>query len=158
MYRTVKLIVNSSAVNPRLSVDKPYLFLPIPTGKCFNLLLTPCFLPYLKMDRRRPRRKRFVTIPEALQQVSTLESKCARSPDLYPVTPSDLASSYKSLISLCNSLAIVFLQYDLTREALDLLKKASTADLQLYKSGSLLDRLWQGRVTTYNSLAYLFQK
>ena len=64
----------------------------------------------------------------------------------------------KSFIVLCNSLAIVFLQYDLRTEALSLLKQASQADLALYDTGSLLDRLWSGRVTTYNCLAYLFAK
>lgn len=110
------------------------------------------------MDRRRTRRKRFLTLAEVHQQVAALETKCSRSPELYTLHAADTATNYKALITLCNSLAIVFLQYDLIREALDLLKKASHADLQLYKSGSLLDRLWQGRVTTYNALAYLFQK
>lgn len=110
------------------------------------------------MEARKPRRKKYQTIHEALQHIEVLQLNCSRSPRLYGTPGFDHSVPYKKLISACNSLAVVFMQYDLLREALDLLKKASSADVELYKQGSLLDRLWEGRVNTYNNLAYLFQR
>jgi len=110
------------------------------------------------MEHRKQRRRQYQTLKEVLQTVDLLQVKCTRSPRLYAGQNFDRSVPYKKLIASCNSLAVVFMQYDLLREALDLLKRASAADVELYKQGSLLDRLWEGRVCTYNNLAYLFQR
>lgn len=110
------------------------------------------------MEHRKQRRRQYQTIREVMQLVDVLQLKCNRSPRLYAAQSFDHSAPYKKLISACNSIAVVFMQYDLLREALDLLKRGSAADVELYKQGSLLDRLWEGRVYTYNNLAYLFQR
>ena len=102
--------------------------------------------------------KKIFTISEALRHVDDKYMRISRIPDLIGYRSADLCKSYKNLISLCNSLSIVFLQYDLFKEAFLMLQKAVQTDLELSKIGSNEDKLWQGRLITYNSLALLFHK
>ena len=99
-----------------------------------------------------------MSLAEVRTQLDALELKCERMPVLCKLQRSEVTANYKQLMTSCNSLAIVFLQYELIQEALDVLRKAAKADLKMYEKGTLLDRIWPGRITTYNCLAYLFQK
>ena len=103
----------------------------------------------------RGRKKKYVSLAEVQAQISALEMKVSRT---IPASDSTQIPSLKRFLVACNSLAIVFLQYDLVREALDLLTKANFADVKLFKTGIELDRLWSPRISTYTNLAYLFQR
>ena len=105
----------------------------------------------------RPRKK-YLTLSEVKVKVDQLELRCERVPELYGYRPSDLITLNKSLITLCTSLSLVFIQHDLLFDALTLLKKAVSADARLYSGGDPVDQLWVGRFHTFNNLAYLFQK
>lgn len=103
-------------------------------------------------------RKSFHSIPETLSFMESLKEKAERMPDLLGFKSSDIAKTYKHLIQLANSLAVVFLQYDLNDLALIMLKYASDADLKLNRYGSPKEKLWEGSLTTYNNLILLFHK
>jgi len=102
--------------------------------------------------------KKYYTIKEVFKLIERLETKSNRMPELLGFRSMDICKSFKQLISLTNSLAIVFLQYSLIPQALKLLKKAASADLSLQRYGSLMDRFWQGRMVTYNNLAWMYLK
>lgn len=102
--------------------------------------------------------KKIYTIAQALEYVENKFSRAARMPLLIGYRSSDTCKSFKSLISLCNSMSIVFLQYDIHKEAFLMLQKAVQVDSELGKFGNSEDILWQGRLVTYNSLALLFHK
>jgi hypothetical protein len=102
--------------------------------------------------------KKVFTISESLKLVEDKFARVVRMPQLIGYRSLDICKSYKNLISICNSLSIIFLQYDLFKEAFLMLQKAVQIDLELSKFGSPEDKLWQGRLITYNSLALLFHK
>lgn len=104
------------------------------------------------------RKQKFTTIKGALSEVTALHNRCSRLPELLGFSSQDISRNFKRLIARCNSLAIVFLQYNLHSDVLRLLKTAAAADISLYKYGGVLDRLWQGRLVTYNNLAFFFQQ
>jgi hypothetical protein len=104
------------------------------------------------------RPKKIFTISEALKFVEDKFLRVTRMPELIGYRSTDITKSYKSVISICNSLSIVFLQYDLFKEAFLMLQKAVAVDTELNKFGNNEERLWQGRIVTYNSLALLFYK
>ena len=103
-------------------------------------------------------KKKYSTIQEVFDLVSKLEASTKRLPELLGFRSSDISKSYKKLITLCNSVSIIFLQYSLPTLALDLLKKASDADKGLKRHGSHSDKLWQGSLITSCNLALLFHK
>ena len=103
-------------------------------------------------------KKKYSTIQEVFDLVSKLEASTKRLPELLGFRSSDISKSYKKLITLCNSVSIIFLQYSLPNLALDLLKKASDADKGLKRHGSHSDKLWQGSLITSCNLALLFHK
>lgn len=102
--------------------------------------------------------KKIFSIAQALKLVDDKYLRIGRMPGLIGYRSLDLCRSYKNLIAMCNSLSIVFLQYDLFKEAFLMLQKAVQIDLELGKFGTEEDKLWQGRLITYNSLALLFHK
>ncbi|OMJ71768.1 hypothetical protein SteCoe_29941 [Stentor coeruleus] len=102
--------------------------------------------------------KKIYTIAQALEYVENKFSRAARIPLLIGYRSSDTCKSFKTLITLCNSMSIVFLQYDMHKEAFLMLQKAVQVDSELGKFGNSEDILWQGRLVTYNSLALLFHK
>ena len=87
------------------------------------------------------KRKKIFTISQALKHVDEKYLRISRMPDLIGYRSLDLCKSYKNLISLCNSLSIVFLQYDLFKEAFLMLQKAVQIDTDLSKFGSVEDKL-----------------
>ena len=102
--------------------------------------------------------KKIFSITEALKFVEDKYNRVSRMPELIGYRSADMTKSYKNIISICNSLSIVFLQYDLFKEAFLMLQKAVAVDTELNKFGNNEERLWQGRLVTYNSLALLFYK
>jgi hypothetical protein len=102
--------------------------------------------------------KKIFSIPAAIKSVEDKYNRVIRMPELIGYRSIDVAKAYKNLISLCNSLSIVFLQYELFKESFLMLQKAVHIDSELNKFGSFQDKLWQGRLITYNSLALLFHK
>ena len=86
-------------------------------------------------------KKRYHTIQEVFEIVRKIEISTKRLPELLGFRSSDISKSYKKLIALCNSLSIIFEQYDLSNLALDLLRKASEADKGLKRYGTGSDRL-----------------
>lgn len=107
------------------------------------------------MDRGRGKKRKYVSLAEVQAQLSALELKVSRA---IPASDPTQVPGLKRFIVACNSLAIVYLQYDMVREALEVLTKANFADVKLFKTGSELDRLWSSRISTYTNLAYLFQQ
>ena len=86
-------------------------------------------------------KKPFYSIAESLSYMESLKIKTERMPDLLGFKSTDIAANYKVLIQLANSLAIIFLQYDLHDVALISLKYASDADLKLHRYGNTQDKL-----------------
>jgi hypothetical protein len=103
-------------------------------------------------------KRRYLTLQEVRLKIQQLELRCERLPVLYGYSPSDLITLNKALITQSTSLSLVFLQHALLVDALALLGKALKADQRLFASGGEGDWLWAGRLTTFNNLAYLFQK
>lgn len=104
------------------------------------------------------RRRKFHSINEVHSMISHMEQKSKRMPEIIGFRSSDTCKNFKDLLTLCNSLSIVFLQYDLIQDCLQILKSAGEADSNLCKYGTVLDKLWQGRILTYNNLAFLYHK
>ena len=103
-------------------------------------------------------KKKYYSIPEVFEIVKKLEVSTKRLPDLLGFRSNDIVKSYKKLITVCNSLSIIFEQYELYNRALDLLRKASEADKNLKRYGSSNDRLWQGNLVTSCNLTFLFHQ
>jgi hypothetical protein len=103
-------------------------------------------------------KRKYYSISQVFEIVKKLELSTKRLPELLGFRSTDIAKAYKKLISLCNSLSIIFEQYSLNNRALDLLKKASDADKGLKRYGTGSDKLWQGSLVTSCNLALLFHK
>ena len=86
-------------------------------------------------------KKRFKTIPQVLKLLTQMENKALSLNYLLGYRSADIVQALKSFITQSNSISIVFMQYDLNYLSLDLLKRAVVADLELYKTGGLEDRL-----------------
>lgn len=100
--------------------------------------------------------KKYSTIAQAKKFIARLEQSANRMPELIGYRSADVTRYYRRLMVQSYSLAIVFMQYDLLKDALDVLKVAAKADIKLYSQGDLLDRLWSGRLITYTTLGFLF--
>ena len=103
-------------------------------------------------------RTRFLSLQAVKSKVEQLELRCERMPQIYACPPSDILALNKSLVTLCASLSLVFLQHNLLQDAWALLRKAVLADGRIYASGDLEEQLWTGRLHSYTNLAYLFQR
>jgi hypothetical protein len=101
-------------------------------------------------------RKKYFNIAQAKDFIARLEQSSERMPELIGYRSTDVIRYYRRLIVHSYSLAIVFIQYDLLNDALEVLKVAAKADIRLYNQGELLDRLWSGRLVTYTTLGFLF--
>ena len=103
-------------------------------------------------------KKKYHTIEQVFEIVNKLELSTKRLPELLGFRSTDIARSYKKLITVCNSLSIIFEQYNLYNRALKLLKKATEADKGLKRYGTGPDKFWQGSLITSCNLALLFHK
>lgn len=107
------------------------------------------------MSKTRPR---FLSLQAVKAKVEQLEVRCERMPQLYTCSTADIVAVNKSLITLCSSLSLVFIQHNLLLDAWVLLRKAVIADARIYSSGDKDSRMWFGRLHSFNNLAYLFQR
>lgn len=78
----------------------------------------------------------------------------------YSVKPfSQLCSkNFRYFISLCTSISIKYMQYDLIQETLETLIKASEADKLLTELGNVSEQYWQGRLLTFHTLAFMYYR
>jgi hypothetical protein len=100
----------------------------------------------------------FTSVKVALAGITALHNKCSRLPELLGYSSQDISLNFRRLITRCNSLSVVFLQYKLHREVLSLLKTAAAADIGLCEYGGLFDRLWPGRLVSHNIRSFYFQQ
>ena len=79
-------------------------------------------------------------------------------PELLGFKSQDISKSYKQLVTLCNSLAVVFLQYELYEHAGFMLATALRAEDNLTRHGTATDRAWKGNVCVFNNHAMYHYK
>ena len=103
-------------------------------------------------------KKRFLKVEETLDYISNLEEKGQRKADLIGFRSSDSCTHYKHIISICTSISVILMQYNLYHIALKVLKKASENDEKLIKFGSTSDKLWQGRLHIFTNLSFLYHR
>ncbi|CAG9312167.1 unnamed protein product [Blepharisma stoltei] len=104
------------------------------------------------------KKKRFYSVGELKEYINDLFAKAKKFHEMPGFRNNDACKSYKHLITICNSLAIVFMQYDLIQESLTFLKISMEVDSLLVKYGNILEKFWQGRLVMYNNFAYLYHK
>lgn len=97
-------------------------------------------------------------ITQATQKVAELEQKIYRFTHMIGYKSQDTIKSLKSLLTLVNSLAIVFLYHGLLSIASKILKKALNSDVYMFFNGSKGDKKWHGRVLLYCNLSFLLMK
>lgn len=68
------------------------------------------------------------------------------------------SKNFHSFISLCTSISIKYMQYDLISETLEALIKASEADKILTELGNHSEQYWQGRLLTFHTLAFMYYR
>lgn len=95
------------------------------------------------------------SISQVLQKIDTLESKTKRVLYVLGYRSSEISKSFRQMISVCNSVSIVFLQFDLLHDALYVLQKAVQTDTCMFFEGDFEDRTWQSRPLIYCNLGYL---
>lgn len=94
-------------------------------------------------------------LSQVLQEIDTLDKKCKRIAQLLGYRSSEIPKTYRQFISLCNSLSIVFLQFNLQHQTLRTLNRAVQCDVSMFFEGSIEDRTWYGRALLYCNLGYL---
>jgi hypothetical protein len=105
----------------------------------------------------RPAKKsKFKSFKEVLDHYKLLENRSKRILYLLGYPSSDIIKTLRDFIQFTNSLSILLIQFELYSHALPLLRKAMKTDFNLFKVGDAKERLWQGRLVTYNNLAYVF--
>lgn len=96
--------------------------------------------------------KREITIQKALQQIEGMQKALVNR--LQKLSPRAL-TMYKRFINRCNSLFIIFSQFELLTESLNLMHKALSIDLKTYFDPQILDKAWKGRILLYINVGYL---
>ena len=100
------------------------------------------------------RKKKVYSVEGVKNLVCAIEAKSFRMPELLGYKSRDITKTFKKLITLCNSLSIVFTHYAQHELSQFMLAKAQTASRGLKKHGSAQDRVWSGRVLTTANHAY----
>ena len=95
------------------------------------------------------------TIPQAMHIVDSLLNRSKR---LLAYRSSETSKIFRKLITTCNSLVIVLLQFDLHEPSLKLLKCAISTDAQMYFEGNPSDKKWYQRPLIYSNLGYMVQR
>ncbi|OMJ94158.1 hypothetical protein SteCoe_2801 [Stentor coeruleus] len=103
-------------------------------------------------------KKRFLRVEETLEYIQSLEEKGVRKNELIGFRSADASKELKNIISICTSLSVILMQYDLFHVALDVLKKAIENDEKLLKIGTPNDKLWPGRLNIFTNLCFLYQR
>ena len=99
-----------------------------------------------------------ISIQQVITKISDLQQKIFRFSHIIGYKSLDTLKNLKLLLSLCNSISIVFLYHGLLQSTTKLLKKALAADVNLFFQGSKLDRKYFGRVLLYCNFSYLLLK
>lgn len=99
-----------------------------------------------------------VSIVTILQKLSDDEKKIHRLLHIIGYKSHDSSKALKSYLSLSTSISTVFLYHDLLTLSSTILKKALSADVSIFFSGSKQDKLWPGRVLLYCNLSFLMLK
>ncbi|CAG9314368.1 unnamed protein product [Blepharisma stoltei] len=108
----------------------------------------------MKKSRSQVRRST-CSISHVLHKIDTLESKTKRVLYALGYRSSEISKTFRQMITVCNSVSIVFLQFDLLHEALYVLQKAVQTDTCMFFEGEFEDRTWQSRPLIYCNLGYL---
>ena len=87
------------------------------------------------------------TLQQTLQRIEILFSKVHR--------PNRPSHTFRVMISLCNSVGIVLMQFDYLNKALEVLKKAVKTDILMYYEGRPQDLVWPQRALVYTNLGFL---
>lgn len=98
------------------------------------------------------------TLSQVLSDVDNLDKKCKRIAQLLGYRSSEIPKTYRQFISLCNSLSIVFLQFNLNQHSFNVLNRAVQCDVSMFFEGSIEDRTWYGRALLYCNLGYLMMQ
>lgn len=109
------------------------------------------------METKEVKRKYF-TVAEVLKSVVSRYVHAKKRIDAIGVRVSETSSQFKKLLTLCNSLEIIFMQYDLTQPCLKLQKIAADCNEFISSQGSTLDKLWQPRILSFINSAFLYSK
>ncbi|OMJ71633.1 hypothetical protein SteCoe_30099 [Stentor coeruleus] len=96
--------------------------------------------------------KRDFTIQQVLQQTGTMEKALVEK--LQTLSHKALGL-YKRFINRCNSLFIIFSQFDILSASFSLLHKALTIDLKTFFDPNIMEKAWKGRVLLYINIGYL---
>ena len=80
------------------------------------------------------------TIPKVLSEIDSLDKKCKRIAQILGYRSSEIPKTYRQFITLCNSIAIVFLQFNLHHQAFYVLSKCVQCDVSMFFEGSIEDR------------------
>jgi hypothetical protein len=101
------------------------------------------------------RNRQTKSLSQVLNEVDNLDKKCKRIAQLLGYRSSEIPKTYRQFISLCNSLSIVFLQFNLNQQSFNILNRAVQCDVSMFFEGSIEDRTWFGRALLYCNLGYL---
>ena len=104
------------------------------------------------------KKKRYYSVSEALNLFLARYNQAKKLLEVTGIRSSDICLKIKKALSFCNSLEIVFIQYNLTRDCLTLVKIAEDCDELICKHGTVFDKLWQPRVLSFCISALLYQK
>lgn len=86
-------------------------------------------------------KKQINSISEVLKKVEALEAKTKRVAHLLGYRSSEISKTFRQMISICNSVSIIFLQFDLLHAALFVLIKSVETDVSMFFEGNASDRL-----------------
>ena len=111
----------------------------------------------MRLLRGGPKR-RVASLAQVLQQIDFLCAKSQRITYLLGYRSNDISRTFRRAVLICNSVAIVLLQFGLLPAALKVLKKGLKLDILLFYEGSPEDRRWFQRALVYSNLGYLMQR
>ena len=98
------------------------------------------------------------SIKQAISEVNSLELEAVALLSSINISPEITSLKFKHMITMCNSLSIVFLHFNLQQNALSILQKALRTDVKMFFQEVSVVRNWSGRVLIYCNLAYLLLK
>ncbi|CAG9333070.1 unnamed protein product [Blepharisma stoltei] len=103
-------------------------------------------------------KKQILSIPQVLQRIEALDAKTKRIAHLLGYRSNEISKTFRQMLTMCNSVSIIFLQFDLLHAALYILLKAAETDVCMFFEGNSSDRIWHGRVLVYCNLGYFLHR
>ena len=88
-----------------------------------------------------PKKKIFFSISEILKIISVKQQQAEKKIEIIGIRAEEVCKKFKDLLLLCNSISIVFIQFDLITDCKNVLKTAETSDEYIYKHGTVIDKL-----------------